>query len=88
MSRKPLHASQEARSILITGAAGGIGTALAQAYAAPGVHLFLGDIQAAPLENLTALCQALGAEAQGKVVDVTHREAMAAWIQETDHLSP
>ena len=30
-----------ASSILITGAAGSMGTALARAYAAPGIHLFL-----------------------------------------------
>lgn len=78
----------EALSILITGAAGGIGTALAKAYAAPGVHLFLGDIEAEPLESLAAQCRALDAQTWSTVVDVTNREAMATWITQSHHIRP
>jgi NADP-dependent 3-hydroxy acid dehydrogenase YdfG len=67
-------------SILITGAAGGIGTALAKAYAAPGVHLFLGDIEVELLENLASQCRSLGAQVWSTAVDVTNRQDMAAWI--------
>lgn len=77
-----------ASSILITGAAGGIGAAVAKAYAAPGVHLFLGDIVPEPLESLASACRALGAQAWSTVVDVTHREAMAAWITESHQIRP
>jgi NADP-dependent 3-hydroxy acid dehydrogenase YdfG len=78
----------EAGSVLITGAAGGIGRALAQAYAAPGVHLFLSDIDPERLAAVTAGCRALGAEAQGTVVDVTDRKAMAEWIAAADAVKP
>jgi NADP-dependent 3-hydroxy acid dehydrogenase YdfG len=77
-----------ASSILITGAAGAIGTALAQAYAAPGVHLFLGDIEAGLLESLTARCRSQGAEVWTTVVDVTNRGDMAAWISRSDQIRP
>ncbi len=78
----------EALSILITGAAGGIGTALAKAYAAPGVHLFLGDIEAEPLESLAVQCRALDAQTWSTVVDVTNREGMATWITQSHHIRP
>lgn len=78
----------EPSAILITGAAGGIGTALAQAYAAPGVSLFLGDKDAGRLEALASQCRGLGAQVWPTVVDVTHRQAMAAWITESHQLRP
>lgn len=78
----------DASSILITGAAGGIGTALAKAYAVPGVYLFLGDTEAGPLEGLASQCRTLGAQTWSTVVDVTNREAMATWIIESHHLRP
>jgi NADP-dependent 3-hydroxy acid dehydrogenase YdfG len=68
------------QSILITGAAGGIGREVSLVYAEPGVHLFLGDIEASRLEAVTAACREQGAAAQGTVVDVTNRQAMAEWI--------
>jgi NADP-dependent 3-hydroxy acid dehydrogenase YdfG len=77
-----------ASSILITGAAGGIGTALAKAYAAPGVHLFLGDLEAAPLESLASSCRDLGARVWSTEVDVTNREDMAAWISRSHQIQP
>jgi NADP-dependent 3-hydroxy acid dehydrogenase YdfG len=77
-----------ATSILITGAAGGIGTPLAKAYAAPGVHLFLGDIEAEPLENLASQCRSLGAQVWSTPVDVTNREAMATWITQSHQIQP
>ncbi len=78
----------EAKSILITGAAGAIGSALARAYAAPGIHLFLGDMNPDPLEVLTTACSALGATVEGCVVDVTDRPGMAAWIEGADARQP
>ena len=75
-----------ASSILITGAAGAIGTALAKAYAAPGVHLFLGDIEVEPLENLASQCRSLGAQTWSTEVDVTNRQDMAAWITQSHQI--
>jgi NADP-dependent 3-hydroxy acid dehydrogenase YdfG len=77
-----------ASSILITGAAGAIGSALAKAYAAPGVHLFLGDIAPEPLAGLASQCSALEAQAHTRVVDVTSREDMTAWVTQCHQLRP
>jgi NADP-dependent 3-hydroxy acid dehydrogenase YdfG len=78
----------EAKSILITGAAGAIGSPLARAYAAPGIHLYLGDLNSDRLEILTTACRALGATVDGCVVDVTDRPGMAAWIEGADARQP
>jgi NADP-dependent 3-hydroxy acid dehydrogenase YdfG len=76
------------KAILITGAAGGIGAALARAYAAPGIHLFLGDLELPKLDKLCAECGDLGALAHACVVDVTDKIAMEKWIVEADTISP
>jgi len=76
------------QSILITGAAGGIGAALARVYAGPGISLFLGDTDAARLTALSEECRARGAEAHGTRVDVTDQAAMADWIQAADKIKP
>lgn len=76
------------QSILITGAAGGIGREVSLAYAEPGVRLFLGDIAAPRLEEVTAACQERGAEAEGTLVDVTRRQDMAEWILGADAQRP
>jgi len=75
------------KAVLITGAAGGIGSALARAYAAPGVHLFLGDTRAGRLENLCPSCMDSGAIVHNKAVDVTDKAAMEDWISEADAVS-
>jgi len=75
-------------SILITGAASGIGSALAHAYAASGIHLFLGDKNAAMLETVCVSCRNLGAVASGRALDVRDRTAMEQWIAEVDAIRP
>jgi len=76
------------KSVLITGAGRGIGAALAKAYSALGVSLFLSDIRAEKLENVRSECEGLGAEAHSRVVDVTDAAAMEDWITEADSISP
>jgi NADP-dependent 3-hydroxy acid dehydrogenase YdfG len=78
----------EPRSILITGAAGAIGSALACVYAKPGVFLHLGDVDEKHLREVVVCCQTLGAEVHGSVVDVTEAPAMQAWINAADSLAP
>jgi NADP-dependent 3-hydroxy acid dehydrogenase YdfG len=77
-----------AKSILITGAAGAVGSALARVYAAPGIHLALGDLNCDRLEVLTTACRALGATVDSRVVDVTDRPDMASWIEGADDRQP
>jgi short-subunit dehydrogenase len=72
------------QSILITGASSGIGAALARAYARPGVSLFLGGRDRDRLAGVAEMCRATGAEVRDATHDVTHREAMAAWIADCD----
>ena len=77
-----------ASAILITGAAGAVGNALAKVYAAPGMYLFLGDTEAERLESLASQCRRLGAQVWSTVVDVTNREEMAAWITKSNQIRP
>jgi NADP-dependent 3-hydroxy acid dehydrogenase YdfG len=76
------------KAVLITGATGGIGSALAKAYAAPGVHLFLGDTNASGFENLCPSCTDSGAIVHNTRVDVTDKAAMENWIAEADAITP
>ena len=69
------------QNVLITGASSGLGRALAEACAAPGVVLHLSGRDAARLEEAAAACRAKGAEVQPRVIDVCDADAMAAWIQ-------
>ena len=75
-------------SILITGASGGIGSALALAFAAPGVHLALGGRDRTRLETVAGRCRREGATVESTLVDVTDRAAMAAWLLAVDRATP
>ena len=68
------------RSVLITGASSGIGRALAEAVAAPGVALHLSGRDAARLGEVEASCAARGADVRPRVLDVRDQEAMREWI--------
>ncbi len=77
----PLH-------LLLTGATGGLGQALAMAYAAPGVHLSLTGRDPARLAALAATCQGLGATVATESRDVRDTAALRAWILATDDALP
>lgn len=66
--------------VLLTGASSGLGRALAEALAAPGVTLHLGGRDPTRLAEVTVACQALGATVRGEAADVRDAAAMAAWI--------
>ncbi|GIL39465.1 SDR family NAD(P)-dependent oxidoreductase [Roseiterribacter gracilis] len=76
------------RSILITGASSGLGEALARHYAGPGIALHLNGRDATRLEEVAALCRAAGATVATRVLDVTERESLAAWIDARDRETP
>jgi short-subunit dehydrogenase len=75
-------------SILITGASGGIGAALALAYARPGVRLALTGRDQARLAGVAGACREAGAEPRTEVLDVCERDRLAAWITEVDRAAP
>lgn len=68
------------RTILITGASSGLGSALALACAKPGRVLHLGGRDAARLGLVAATCRAKGAEVMERVLDVRDAGEMAAWV--------
>jgi short-subunit dehydrogenase len=69
-------------SILITGATGGIGSALAEVYAAPGIELLLHGRNEALLAELAARCAARGAAVRTRAFDIRDRGALVAWLAE------
>lgn len=76
------------RIILITGASGGIGSALARTYARPGVTLLLWGRDAARLEETAAACRARGAACQVDSFDLRDAGAQAARLAAADAVTP
>ncbi len=79
---------KEPRAILITGASGGIGAALARAYAGPGAFLALAGRDRRRLEAVAGACRDGGARVTAEIVDVTDQAAMARWVEGTDDAHP
>jgi short-subunit dehydrogenase len=69
------------RNILISGASSGIGAALANAYAAPGVDLVLWGRDRARLESVAETCRARGAHAATSCFDLTDLEALLTALE-------
>jgi short-subunit dehydrogenase len=76
------------RNIVITGASGGLGTALAATYAAPGMTLGLLGRDAARLQDTAEQCRKLGAQTVIGQIDVTDTDGMAKWLNEFDSAYP
>ena len=66
----------EGKVAVITGAASGIGFALAEIFAQQGMKIVLADIEAAALASAVAQIQGTGAEAIGVVTDVSSAESV------------
>lgn len=75
-------------SIAITGASSGIGAALAQAYAAPGVNLCLTGRNSERLQGVANRCVARGATVETRVCDVREREKLASILLGFDDRHP
>ena len=76
------------KSILITGASYGLGAAFAEAYAGPGVTLALTARSEDKLAGVRDACEAKGATVLLGAIDVTDRDAMAAFVEEADAAAP
>ncbi len=76
------------KSILITGASSGIGEALACAYAAPGITLFLCGRDDKRVASVAAACTAKGAVCHGHHLDITDAKACREWITACDTQAP
>ncbi|MGG5811978.1 SDR family NAD(P)-dependent oxidoreductase [Falsiroseomonas sp. CW058] len=68
-------------SVLVTGASSGLGRALAEGCAAPGVVLHLAGRDAGRLAAAAEACRARGATVRDAVLDVTDAAATAAWVR-------
>jgi len=77
-----------AKTILITGASGGIGAALARAYAAPGVCLVLWGRDQARLAAAAAQCRTRGAEAQTASFDLADIDGFIERLEAADAAHP
>ncbi|MCX7098190.1 MAG: SDR family NAD(P)-dependent oxidoreductase [Methylococcales bacterium] len=67
-------------TVLITGATGGIGSALAETYAEPGNTLILQGRNALRLAELAASCEARGARVLTRELDVRDLNALSQWL--------
>lgn len=77
-----MHRDLHGAVVAITGAASGIGRALALAAAQEGAKLALSDVNQTGLDETQNLCQAIGASATTMLVDVADVEQMQAWAQQ------
>jgi NAD(P)-dependent dehydrogenase (short-subunit alcohol dehydrogenase family) len=68
----------QGKTVLITGAASGIGRATAMACARRGARLMICDLNEAALEETVAALRALGATVSARRIDVARREEVAA----------
>ena len=76
------------KTIVITGASAGLGAALAQAYAAPGVTLCLIARNEPRIAGVARTCRARDAIVETALIDVTDAKAMAGFITGFDAKNP
>lgn len=76
------------KNILITGASSGLGAALAEHYAAPGITLHLHGRNSQRLEQIAENCRKRGAHVNCKILDITDNAAMHSWLIATDGKAP
>ena len=69
------------KTIVITGATGAIGYALAIEYAAPGVTLLLHGRRQDVLDQLATICRGIGAAVETAAFDIRDQEQLIAWLE-------
>lgn len=75
-------------SILISGATGAIGSALAQAYAAPGRSMILQGRNTEGLDAVTRECEQRGAEVHKERVDLADQHSLQDWLERLQRQTP
>lgn len=68
------------KTIVITGASGGIGGALAESYAKPGITMGLLGRDVSRLENISIKCREKGASVYTASIDIRDQETLAEWL--------
>lgn len=76
------------RIVVVTGASGAIGAALAEVYAAPGICLALQGRDSQRLEATASRCRDKGAEVFVCEVDVRDAQALRNWLEAFDTQHP
>jgi short-subunit dehydrogenase len=77
-----------AKTLLITGATGAIGGALALGYARPGVCLILQGRDRARLQALATACEQRGSSVSTAALDLRDTAALRAWVAATEARAP
>ncbi|MDI4636229.1 MULTISPECIES: SDR family NAD(P)-dependent oxidoreductase [Halomonadaceae] len=67
--------------VLITGATGAIGAALARTYAAPGTQLILHGRRQDILQDIAQQCRAQGAEVRTHEIDLCNEQTLFSWLE-------
>jgi 3-oxoacyl-[acyl-carrier protein] reductase len=78
VAREALSLDFTGHVVLVTGAAAGIGEAIARAFHAVGARVALGDMREAPLKRAAA---ALGADVFAQVVDVRDADSVGSFVE-------
>ena len=76
------------KNILITGASSGIGQALAELYAQPGIFLAITGRDEERLNKAAEILREKGAEVEAALIDVADRGTMESWMKEIDRDHP
>ncbi len=71
------------KTAIVTGAASGIGKALAEQLAKKGAHVVLADIQFEEAEKVAAAIRSAGGSAESSFLDVTDAEEFRSLVEET-----